>query len=102
MNRTALAIFPDLPFCCFQVCSPPNAPIVVQELSAHPQVLADILSLSAVSDAATLSTDRGISCEEPGSVPCIENLREEEACPVADERYQVGIMNMCLEWFIVT
>lgn len=74
-----------------QVCAPENSGQVVSELSSHPQVLADVLSLSAASDAARMCAARGIPFEGPGNIPCIEALRDEAACVVPDDSYQASL-----------
>lgn len=65
---------------------------MVRELSKHPQVLADILSLSAASDEARLAAAREEPFEEAGTIPCIEALRGEAACVVPEEDYEASLV----------
>ena len=64
---------------------------VARELSRHPQVLADVLSLSAASEGAR----RAVASERPfkgaGKVPCIEELLAATACYVPAESYRVTL-----------
>lgn len=63
---------------------------MVRELSKHPQVLADVLSLSAASDEAKLAAASEEPFEGTGSIPSIEALRGEAACVVPVEDYQAS------------
>lgn len=74
-----------------QVCAPGNSSEVVRELSKHPQVLSDVLSLSAASDRARVAAANEEPFDGPGAVPCIEALRSETACAVPEEDYQVRV-----------
>ena len=75
----------------WQVCAPLNSQEVVRELSKHPHVLADVLSLSAASEGAR----RAVASEKPfkgaGKVPCIEELLGAAACFVPAESYQASV-----------
>lgn len=73
-----------------QVCAPGNSTEVVRELSRHPQVLADVLSLSAASDEAKIAVASEEPFEGAGSIPSIEMLRDEAACVVPAEDYQAS------------
>lgn len=75
-----------------QVCAPGNSAEVVRELSKHPQVLADVLSLSAASEEAKLAAASEEPFEGAGSIPCIEVLRSEAACPVPVDDYEVSVL----------
>lgn len=70
------------------MCAPENSTEVVRELSKHPQVMADVLSLSAASEGAKLAVAREIQFDGEGKIPCIEMLRDNTACPVPVEGYQ--------------
>lgn len=72
-----------------KVCAPGNSAEVVSELAPHPAVLADVLSLSAASDAAKMYAFRGVASDEANKIPCIEALRNDDACAVPDDSYQV-------------
>lgn len=65
---------------------------MVRELSKHPQVLADVLSLSAASDEARLAAASEEPFDGPGSIPCIEALRAQAACPVPVEDYEASLV----------
>ncbi len=73
-----------------QVCAPGNSTEVVRELSKHPQVLADVLSLSAASEEAKVAAASEEPFEGTGSIPSIEALRGEAACVVPVEDYQAS------------
>lgn len=64
---------------------------MVRELSKHPQVLADVLSLSAASDEAKMAAASEEPFEGAGSIPCIEVLRSEAACPVPVDDYEASV-----------
>lgn len=70
------------------MCAPENSTEVVKELGRHPQVLADVLSLSAASDGAKLAAAQEMPFDGSGKIPCIEMLRAEAACAVPREGYQ--------------
>lgn len=72
------------------MCAPGNSSEVVRELSKHPQVLADVLSLSAASDGARLAAASEAPFPGVGKVPCIELLRGETACAAPPESYQAS------------
>lgn len=65
---------------------------MVRELSKHPQVLADVLSLSAASDEAKTAAAREMTLDGAGGIPCIDALKGEAACPVPVDAYQVGLV----------
>lgn len=65
---------------------------MVRELSKHPQVLADVLSLSAASDEARLAAASEEPFDGPGSIPCIEVHRAEAACLVPVEDYEASLV----------
>ncbi|CAM9161207.1 unnamed protein product [Ectocarpus sp. 12 AP-2014] len=96
LRRAAEGGFPYLKRRCLEfclvhlgeVCAPPNSAEVVRELSSHPQVLADVLSLSAASEGAKHAAASEESFEGDGAIPCIEALRDEAACVVPAEDYQ--------------
>ena len=71
------------------MCAPENSGEVVRELSQHPSVLADVLSLAAASDGAKQAAAREVSYHGAGKAPCIETLSKESPCPVPVEGYQV-------------
>lgn len=75
-----------------QVCAPGNSTEVVRELSKHPHVLADVLSLAAASEEARLAAASEESFAGVGSIPCIEVLRSETACPVPPDDYEVSVL----------
>lgn len=77
------------------MCAPPNSAEVVRELSSHPQVLADVLSLSAASEGAKHAAASEESFEGDGAIPCIEALRDEAACVVPAEDYQARSSISC-------
>lgn len=58
----------------------------------HPQVLADVLSLSAASDDARLAAASEEPLEGAGSIPCIEALKDEVACLVPEEDYEASLV----------
>lgn len=74
----------------WQVCAPHNSQEVVRELSKHPQVLADVLSLSAASEGARKAAASETPFKGAGKVPCIEELLGAAACFVPAESYQAS------------
>lgn len=63
----------------------------MRELSKHPQVLADVLSLSAASEGARRAAASETPFKGPGKVPCIEELLDATACFVPAESYQASL-----------
>ncbi|CAM9098845.1 unnamed protein product [Ascophyllum nodosum] len=102
LRRAADGGFPYLKRRCLEfcltrlseVCAPENSGEVVRELSQHPSVLADVLSLAAASDGAKQAAAREVSYHGAGKAPCIETLSKESPCPVPVEGYQEDFLRL--------
>eukprot|EP00904_Undaria_pinnatifida_P009351 jgi/Undpi1/5546/HiC_scaffold_2.g00823.m1 len=86
LRRAAEGGFPYLKRRCLEFC--------LTHLGEHPQVLANVLSLSAASEAAKKAAASQLPFKGDGKVPCIEELLGAAACVVPSESYQEDFLEL--------